>query len=288
MWDFWSLGLSDSQILGLRNLGFQVPYFETHANPAHPEDPRIPPSFEIAGALCWWCECAEHVSYGVARLLEDDPAFVGVDVKWRVSENQINYNKVALIQIAKTDTVLLIPTKVQGYSAPKALHILFHDPKIVKVGVHIEKNLLKLWRDIEIDANSYVELDELIPYSCPDLTVNSVDPTRKRGLRTMTHILGHSNYWKNKEIASSNWEKLPLSWNQLHYAALQALMPTRTFWRLLMGTEIDAIKPISAGDMRANIETFVKHVCRRVPISLLAKEQKIAKLKREGLYPGCS
>jgi len=158
----------------------------------------------------------------------------------------------------------------------------------VKVGQHIEENLLKLWRDIEIDANSYVELDELIPYSCPDLAVNSVEPTRKRGLRTMTHVLGHSNYWENKEIASSNWEKLPLSWNQLHYAALQALMPTRTFWRLLMGTEADALKPISAGDMRANIETFAKHVCRRLPISLLAKEQKIAKLKREGLYAGCS
>jgi len=48
------------------------------------------------------------------------------------------------------------------------------------------------------------------------------------------------------------------------------------------------MKPISSADLRANIETFVEPVCKRVPISLLDKEQRLAKLKREGLYPGYS
>jgi len=285
--DFQSLGLSDNQILGLRNLGFQIPYFNFHTNPDQPEDPRIPPSFEIAGALCWWCESAEHVSYGVARLLEDDPAFVGIDLECRVRRNSERYSQVALIQIAKIDTVLLIPTNFQEHSTPKALHILFQDPNIVKVGVKVEYNLRKLWRDIEIDANCYVELNELIPYSRSDFGSMKFKPTKRLGLETMSDMLGYTNL-RNREIASSNWEKLPLSWDQLHYAALEALLPTRIFWRILMGSEIDAMKPISAGDLRANIETFVKPVCKRVPISLLDKEQIITKSKQEELDLGCS
>lgn len=55
-----------------------------------------------------------------------------------------------------------------------------------------------------------------------------------------------------------------------------------------MGSQKTAMKPISSADLRANIETFVEPVCKRVPISLLDKEQRIAKLKRDGLYPGFS
>jgi len=117
-----------------------------------------------------------------------------------------------------------------------------------------------------------------------------VDPTIRLGLETMAHIQGYPK-WKSKEIACSNWESRPLSWDQLYYAALDALMGTRIFWRMLMGSQKTVMKPISSADLRANIETFVEPVCKRVPISLLDKEQriaKIAKLKREGLYPGFS
>jgi len=285
--DFRKLGLSDNQIIGLKNLGFHVPKIESHANLGYPEDPRIPPSFELAGALCWWCECAEHISYGVARLLEDDPAVVGIDLEWKTSKNSTSYNKVALIQIAKADTVLLIPTNSRDHSAPKALHILFQDPKIVKVGVGVEGDLLKLWRDFQIDANSYTELNDLVLLSRFDLGINPKEPTKFFGLEQMANLVGYPK-WKNKDIACSNWENRPLSWDQLHYAALDALMGTRIFWRMLMGSKKVSMRSISAADLRANIETFVEPVCRRVPISLLDKEQRIAKLKREGLYPGCS
>jgi len=287
-WDFQRLGLSDYQILRLKNLSFDVPKFSSHINLAHPDDPRIPPSFVFAGALCWWCECAEHISYGVARLLEDDPAVVGIDLEWKTNSNSSSYNKVALIQIAKPDTVLLIPTNSLEYTSPKALRRFFQDPKIVKVGVGVEENLLKLWRDFQIDANSYTKLNELIPYSRFDIGIKTDISTKLIGLEAMAQILGYPK-WKNKEIVCSDWENRPLSWNQLYYAALNALMGARIFWRMLLGLHNnDAIKPTSAGDLRASIETFVEPVCKRVPISLLDKEQRIAKLKREGIYPGCS
>jgi len=285
-WDVQSLGLSDNQILGLRNLGFHIPDVDSHTNQTHPDDPRIPPSFEIAGALCWWCESPEHVSYGVARLLEDDPAFVGIDMEWRVRRNSKRYSPIALIQIAKIDTVLLIPTNFREQSAPKALHILFQDLNIVKVGVKVEENLLKLWRDIEIDANCYVELNELIPLASFDLGRINLKSANKLGLKAMCQMLDYP-ILKNREIPSSNWEKLPLSWNQLHYAALEALMPARIFWHILIGREIEAMKPISAADLRANIETFVNPVCKRLPISLLDKKQMIAKIKGDGFDLGC-
>jgi len=287
-WDFQRLGLSDYQILGLKNLGFDVPKFSSHINLALPDDPRIPPSFEFAGALCWWCECAEHISYGVARLLEDDPAVVGIDLEWKTNSNSTTYNKVALIQIAKPDTVLLIPTNSLAYAVPKALHLLFQDPKIVKVGVGVEENLLKLWRDFQIDANSYTELNELIPYSRFDIGIKTDTPTKLIALEAIAQILGYPK-WKNKEIVCSDWENRPLSWNQLYYAALNALMGARIFWRMLLGLHNnDTLKPTSSADLRASIETFVEPVRKRVPISLLDKEQRIAKLKREGLYLGCS
>jgi len=147
---------------------------------------------------------------------------------------------------------------------------------------------LKLWRDFQIDANSYTELNDLIPYSRFDIGIKPDNPTKLIELEAIAQSLGYAK-WTNKEIVCSNWENRPLSWSQLHYAALNALMAARIFWRMLLGTHNnDIMKPISASDLRASIETFVEPVCKRVPISLLDKEQRIAKLKREGLYPGCS
>jgi len=201
-----------------------------------------------------------------------------VDLEWKTKQSSTSYNRVALIQIATADTVLLVPTKDGDHSAPKALHILFRDPEIVKVGVGIEEDLLKLWRDFQIEANSYAELNDLMPLSNFDFIIES-DQEKRFDLQILAYLMGHPK-WKTMELACSNWETRPLSRQQLHCAALDALMGARVFWGMLMGRRVS--RPL-ATHLKANVKNFVRPVCKTVAISVLDKEQRIARLKRKGL-----
>ena len=96
----------------------------------------------------------------MALIWKEDTRVVGVTVQRNKSSG-----KVALIQMATADVVLLIPMDANCLSAPKALRIIFQDPEIFKTGVQIEKNLRALWVDFQIESNSFVELNELLELS---------------------------------------------------------------------------------------------------------------------------
>jgi len=124
--------------MGLEYLGVHVSKFLPRADVSAWQDPRIPPSYDVDGASCYLCETREHVAYGVAFLLKGDVRVVGVEI-------QRNKNsKVALIQIATVDVILLIPMNPNMFYAHKAINILFRDSEIFKVGVEIEKTLRAL------------------------------------------------------------------------------------------------------------------------------------------------
>jgi len=276
---FQTLGLNKEQISGLANLGFNVGKLMPRSNLTYPADPRIPPSFELSGASCWWCECAHHVSWGVSLLLKDDPFVVGFDLKWKTNASSKGFNKVALIQVATSDTVLLVPTKAGDHSAPRALHILFRNPEIIKVGVGVMENLLKLWRDYQIETNSYAELNELMLHSKFDFGIIAEQVNRFE-LQTFAYLMGYPK-WKNTKLSFSNWESRPLIMEHLHCATMDALMSVRVFWGMLTGRKMS--KPISSIHLKLKVKSFVRPVFKTMAISLLDKEQRIERLKREGL-----
>jgi len=284
---FRKLQLSNEQIIGLENLGFNFSNFVPRTNLECPADPRIPSSFEFGGAVCYWCETTEHVSFGVALLLRDDPAVVGIDLEStsRTNWNGSNTNKISLIKIAAKEVVLLIPTKTNNdekefmvynsfnHSTPKALQILLRDPEIFKVGVDVEKNLLALWKDFELESNSWMELNDLIPHSCFDFADKS---STRISLNQLAARLGYRN--RKIEEANLRFESLPLTWSQIHRAAEDALMTVRVFWGLMDGR---VSKLMSSAEIRVTVHKFTDRSGKQLPISHLDKKQRIANLKRD-------
>jgi hypothetical protein len=250
--------LSYDQITDLDSSGLPVSKFLPKVNVTVKPDPRIPTSFDCNGTSCYWCETQQHVAYGVAFILKEDVRVIGVEVE----RNRLA-TKVVLIQIATTDVVLLIPTNSFSISAPKALHFIFRDSEIFKVGVNIEENLRALWVDFQIESNSFVELNELVQFSAkkfgsfPGIFEGPLD------LPALASFVGYQD-WGCQELMSTNWESRLLSTKQVEYAARNASMTILVFWTIALGHRV--IKPL-VSDLQLKVKDFVKPIYIKGPIS---------------------
>jgi len=253
---FRKLGLSVEQIMGLKCLGLQVSKFLPRADVSYERDPRIPPSYNIDGASCYWCASPQHVAYGVAFLLKDDSRVVGVALQ----RNRTS-SKIALIQISTVDVVLLIAMSPKRLYAPKAINILFRDVEIFKVGVQIEKTLGALWEEFQIESNSYLELEHLLQFS--NERFGSFSSVGQMKLHTIASALGYDD-WGARKLIFSSWESRPLSSEQVQYAARRALVSVLLFWSLALGR---LVSNASDPDLKINVQQFVGSVCVRGPIS---------------------
>jgi len=195
---FRELGLTYDQIIGLENLGLNVSRFLPRLSATNQHDPSIPPSFDMDGVPCYWCESHWHVAYGVAFILKEDTRVVGVTVQRNKSST-----KLVLIQIATADVVLLIPMDADCQSVPKALRIIFRDPEIFKTGVQIEKNLRALWVDFQIESNSFVELNELLEKSWKKFGTVAFPSKRPLKLQAIASFLGYQ-IWETKDMTFTN------------------------------------------------------------------------------------
>jgi len=256
--DFRKLGLTFDQIWGLEYLGFPVTRFLSHESIAN-HDTHVPPSFELGPASCYWCESPPQIAYGVAFILMEDVRVVGVEVQWDKRSQ-----KPVLIEIATSDVVLLVPIGPDDISAPKALHIIFRNPEIVKVGVKIKMNLKVLWENFQIESNSYIDLNELLQFSSSKIRNLLDHPETQLNLQAIACLLGYQK-WQTSEVIYSNWDSRPLSWRQLRHAARNAMMTILIFWSIVLGRRIS--KPVHTADLDANIWQLVDSVCTRGPIS---------------------
>jgi len=257
--DFRKLGLTFDQIWGLEYLGFPVTRFLSHESMLAKHDTHVPPSFELGPASCYWCESPPQIAYGVAFILMEDVRVVGVEVQWdKRSQRPV------LIEIATSDVVLLVPIGPDDISAPKALHIIFRNPEIVKVGVKIKMNLKVLWENFQIESNSYVDLNELLQFSSSKIRNLLDHPESQLNLQAIACLLGYQK-WQTSDVIYSNWDSRPLSWRQLRHAARNAMMTILVFWSIVLGRKIS--KPVHTADSDVNIWQLVDSVCTRGPIS---------------------
>jgi len=257
--DFRKLGLTLDQIKGLECLGFPVTRFLSPESILPQQESHVPPSFELGPTTCYWCESPSQIAYGVAFILMEEVRVVGVEVEWdKRSQRPV------LIEIATSDVVLLVPIGPDDISAPKALHIIFRNPEIVKVGVKIKMNLKVLWDNFQIESNSYVDLNELLQISSSKIWNVLDHPERQLNLEAIAYFLGYQK-WQTSEVIYSNWGSRPLSWRQLRYAARNAMMTILVFWSIVLGRRIS--KPVHTADLGANIWQLIDSVCTRGPIS---------------------
>jgi len=277
--DFKKLGLSFDQILGLEYLGFPVSRFLPPESIPGKHDSHIPPSFELGSASCYWCESPPQIAFGVAFILMEDVRVVGVEVVWNERSQ-----KPVLIQIATSDVVLLVPISNDDVSTPRALHIIFRNPEIVKVGVKIKKNLRALWVNFQIESNSYVELNELLQFSNPKFGNLLGDPESQLNLQAIACLLGYHK-WQTSEVICSSRGYRPLSWRELRFAARNAMMTILVFWSLVLGHRIS--KPVYAAHLEINIWQFIDSVCTRGPISKTKENFDINRCGPTHELPGC-
>jgi len=240
---FKSLALSREQIIGLESLGFNLSKLmpqESHEKSRVLRDQceaalgeyekLVPLSFQIHGVPCYVCKSPEHVAYGMGFILEQDTQVIAVEV---------GRDPFPSIYIATSDVVLIVPT-----DQAKALRFVFRNPEIIKIGTKIEEKLDLLWRDLQIDSATFLELSDLSQLRDDGMTW-SFD------LRKMAYSLGYPK-WKRNE-------------SQGHQAVVNSLMITHVFWGM--------VKEYGMCDGRIDLQ-LVNSLCTHLPISTILEAEE--------------
>ncbi|KAL1513887.1 hypothetical protein ABEB36_003227 [Hypothenemus hampei] len=148
----------------------------------------------------------------------DDEFVIGFDMEWPFNF-KTGSGKTALIQISpnlKICYLLHIPLLKR---LPKGLYELLHNPKIRVTGVNIKNDVRKLARDYP-----GFNVDQLLN-SCLDTgdLANRVLPcTQRWSMEKLIDYVLKMKINKSNKVRMSKWNVVPLSQNQIIYAAIDA------------------------------------------------------------------
>lgn len=142
------------------------------------------------------------------------PGPLGLDIEWNVSYNG-SAQRTALLQICSPSLVLVLHLSSMGTQLPPLLKSILEDPTIIKTGVAIKNDALKLQRDFQIHTRNALELSNLAKLAQPE---RWKDRKYLISLRDLTRTyLGRR--LRKDAVRISNWEKYPLTKEQIEYAA---------------------------------------------------------------------
>lgn len=147
---------------------------------------------------------------------------VGFDIEWKPQFVSKKYggteNETAVVQLAVENSCLVLHVYYMD-RFPKSLKLVLRDKDILKVGSDIQKDGSKLKRDLGLVLEGLADIQ---------LMAKKIDPSmRKTGLKALAQtFLGIE---LNKKTAKSNWEKYPLTFTQIEYAALDAWIGLKIF-----------------------------------------------------------
>lgn len=143
---------------------------------------------------------------------------IGFDLEWKPCYRKDQpQNRVALIQLAAADCVLLLHI-CKMREIPHKIRDVLNGSQWIKVGVNIQEDCKKLYRDYRLSVRNCVDLS---------LMARSVDNARWKGRYTnpigLARLLQtyHGTTLHKGRTQRSNWE-LPLSSTQQIYAANDA------------------------------------------------------------------
>lgn len=150
---------------------------------------------------------------------------VGFDIEWKPQFVSKKYggteNETAVLQLAVDNSCLVLHVYHMD-RLPKSLKLVLRDKDILKVGSDIKRDGSKLKRDLGLVLEGLADIQ---------LMAKEIDPSmRKTGLKALAQtFLGIE---LNKETAMSNWEKYPLTFTQIEYAALDAWIGLKIFQKM--------------------------------------------------------
>lgn len=146
------------------------------------------------------------------------PGPMGLDLEWNFSRLGGSH-RTALLQICSPSMILIIHLSAMSHRIPPLLTNILHDPTIIKTGVAIKNDALKLQRDYGIDTRNVVELSNLVKLAQPQRWAGI---NHLISLRDLTRIyLGRK--LRKDSVRTSDWERYPLDAEQIEYAASDTL-----------------------------------------------------------------
>jgi hypothetical protein len=155
---------------------------------------------------------------------------VGFDAEWAPSFTRGRYSPVSLVQVATPQAALLVQCNAFGDARPSGdlprdMVDLIQNESVIKVGVGVYDDLVKVSRDYQFSLDDGAWMD--IGSAARRCGVQG--PT---GLASLTETLMGVKISKPKNVQMSNWAKVILSPKQVEYAAYDAVMSADVFWAL--------------------------------------------------------
>lgn len=157
----------------------------------------------------------------VARLQVEQ--VLGFDTETRASFERGVQHPLSLIQIATVDTCYLFQHAILGEQFTQ-LKALLEDETILKVGVGLRSDAHALRRQWGINVASTLDLNWALA---------QLGAEKEMGTRQLVAALLGVRIDKPKKVTLSNWQLVPLSSAQIHYAAADALAALKCFNALI-------------------------------------------------------
>ncbi|KAI3965218.1 hypothetical protein MKX01_008940 [Papaver californicum] len=142
---------------------------------------------------------------------------VGFDVEWRPNFHKNQENKVSVLQLCVGSRCLIIQLLYID-KIPKPLIDFLGNPSFTFVGVGIDEDVEKILYDYELGISSTVDLRILAAQK-----MNKIE-LKKMGLRDLTEAVLSLNLVKPKKVTMSRWDAEYLTYDQVLYACLDAVV----------------------------------------------------------------
>ncbi|WFD02203.1 hypothetical protein MOBT1_000884 [Malassezia obtusa] len=179
--------------------------------------------------LVVYLSCEEQVNERLPSALEHSGTVsraVGFDLEWNMTPYT---GKTAVIQIGVADSIYIVQLSMMQ-RVPPSIATMMADPTVLKVGVAVRNDAHKLRRDFGIVSNGLVELSTM---------AKLVDPDRWKHRRLLISLRDLCEAYLKRALRKdavrvSQWDKAPLSAEQLEYAASDVYVSLELFHQLLL------------------------------------------------------
>ncbi|KAG8835844.1 hypothetical protein FRC17_000808 [Serendipita sp. 399] len=146
---------------------------------------------------------------------------VGFDMEWRVPWRGMPPRPVAVVQIASQRKVFIIQTSAMRGVFPRKLREILEDETIPKVGVNVQGDAKKLFKDHGVKIQNLVELSLMMRQAATEMPPKVDQQGRKLvSLKEQARFYLQKTLVKN-EARIGDWERI-LDSVQLDYAANDA------------------------------------------------------------------
>lgn len=148
--------------------------------------------------------------------------YIGLDIEWEPNRKGIT-NKTAILQISSLRYTIVIRIIDYEYSKlPKKLLDLLESNMIIKLGVDIQQDCLKLFHEFGVKTNLLIDLR--------DVSLLILGKGQKDGLKRLSQLILNIEISKSKSLRCCNWANIKgLTREQLEYAAWDAIIGAHLF-----------------------------------------------------------